>query len=549
MIGLLQQVVDLQREQIELQMAHLRWATDGKVSAEDSRLGAWHPSVSQEAAVLPRQANRDIEPVKVETKEDFMTCEFDERARGEDPQPVVLGRAQVSFSSVEDDSAKRKEMTTTRESDRSLTLSQGHQFVPALTRSSLMQLTCSQGPLQRLSTFVLAAERNTITFNVQVERIFEMLPSAVKLFLFSLGLLPVDTLNHAWQRFAYRMARCIIVVSFMTRWSCNLQFAFLRYSVTGTGFPIEAVEAFCFVLVFQMWLVMMRQLDRNGAVLLLLYDVTRRGFNWGLSVKSLQRFVFTSVCWSLFMIAIILRNLAMGATPCQLAETDQTSRALLETLAKNSCMPASCVYLVATPACFHVLFGVFWSSRLFCQFHKHELMWYAHALAEILQMDDGQTELMEQLSAAESSVTARLRQASATWVKSAIFALAGISLMIVVLVTYLMSDLDKTTEDLLFAIPVGLMLLTFLFLIGTPIAGVAEVFEYDVLHALNNPLVVKNAQRHFGQQLLPHLHTLGWGFRFGQTVINLRIIVNVFAALMITIITSVSHSVLQQFKP
>merc|ERR1712007_302660 len=83
---------------------------------------------------------------------------------------------------------------------------------------------------------------------------------------------------------------------------------------------------------------------------------------------------------------------------------------------------------------------------------------------------------------------------------------------------------------------------------GLPLAQVAEVFEYDVLHALNNPLVLRNARRHLGDQLLSHLHTLGWGFRAGQTVINLRLVMNVLAAMLITIITSVSQAALQHMQ-
>ena len=41
-----------------------------------------------------------------------------------------------------------------------------------------------------------------------------------------------------------------------------------------------------------------------------------------------------------------------------------------------------------------------------------------------------------------------------------------------------------------------------------PLATVGEVFGYDVLRALNNPLVFRGARKHFGQQLLKHLHTL-----------------------------------------
>merc|ERR1711972_361110 len=58
--------------------------------------------------------------------------------------------------------------------------------------------------------------------------------------------------------------------------------------------------------------------------------------------------------------------------------------------------------------------------------------------------------------------------------------------------------------------------------LGLPIASVAETFEHDVLRSLNNPVVVRNAQKHFGQQMLGHLHTLEWGFRVGGSVVNMR---------------------------
>merc|ERR1712187_285650 len=79
-------------------------------------------------------------------------------------------------------------------------------------------------------------------------------------------------------------------------------------------------------------------------------------------------------------------------------------------------------------------------------------------------------------------------------------------------------------------------------LMAAPVAAVAETFEYDVLRALNNPLVVNRAQRHFGQQLLSHLRTLDWGFRFGGTVINAKLVMNVVMALTITMVTTVSQA-------
>merc|ERR1712008_173002 len=70
-------------------------------------------------------------------------------------------------------------------------------------------------------------------------------------------------------------------------------------------------------------------------------------------------------------------------------------------------------------------------------------------------------------------------------------------------------------------------------LLGLPMARVSETFEYDVLRALNTPIVLKHAQRHLGQQLLPHLRSLGWGFRVGGSVIGLRFAMTILM-LMIT---------------
>merc|ERR1712039_546939 len=75
-----------------------------------------------------------------------------------------------------------------------------------------------------------------------------------------------------------------------------------------------------------------------------------------------------------------------------------------------------------------------------------------------------------------------------------------------------------------------------------PLAMVTETFEYDVLRALNNPLILRNAQRFFGQQLLPHLTTLEWGFRVCGNTITSKSVMNVVLALVITLTTGVSQA-------
>jgi len=404
----------------------------------------------------------------------------------------------------------------------------------------------------RLSTFVLKPTSSVLNFDIQIDHILSTLPKIVKYYLFSMALLPMDTFSKYWHRVAYRIFRWVITLCFVTRWLLSVKMALLRYGAMNFGFPVEIIEGFGLFLAFQLWLVVMRQLERNGHVLLMLYDVTRRGFRWESSVRGLKRFLFTSTSVIILQFLGIFDSAAQRKIPCMkvqdLAEAKDIPPHLRALFQDEVCASSILWYVLTIPVVWHIAIGVFWCARLMCHFHKHELMWYANALAEMLKIEDVQPQLMDQLSSAETSITNRLRQASTTWVKSVILTLGGFSLMILVLVTYLMSDIQKEVIDFSLAVSNLILLVSLLLLCGAPVATVAEVFEYDVLHALNNPLVVKNAQRHFGQQLLSHLHTLGWGFRFGQTVIDLRIIVNIVAALLISVITSVSQAMLQQFK-
>merc|ERR1712217_488909 len=72
--------------------------------------------------------------------------------------------------------------------------------------------------------------------------------------------------------------------------------------------------------------------------------------------------------------------------------------------------------------------------------------------------------------------------------------------------------------------------------IGWPLASVAETFEYDVLRWLNNVLVLHHARKYIGDQTLPHLQALDWGFRFGGSVINLRTISGILMGMGATLI-------------
>merc|ERR1712196_295393 len=108
-------------------------------------------------------------------------------------------------------------------------------------------------------------------------------------------------------------------------------------------------------------------------------------------------------------------------------------------------------------------------------------------------------------------VTTRLRTASSTWVRAAVCAILVGCAEILIIGSDLLTWQEGVTNDLLARILLIVVAFLGVCVLGVPLARVAEVFEYDVLRALNTPLVVKHAQRHFGQQLLAHLHTLEWG--------------------------------------
>merc|ERR1712238_214277 len=82
-------------------------------------------------------------------------------------------------------------------------------------------------------------------------------------------------------------------------------------------------------------------------------------------------------------------------------------------------------------------------------------------------------------------------------------------------------------------------------LAGWPLAAVAETFEYDVLKWLNNVSVLRDAQKYIGQQTLPHLHALDWGFRFGGSVINSRTVSNVVVGMAAALLGTLGQAIFE----
>merc|ERR1712217_778068 len=91
-----------------------------------------------------------------------------------------------------------------------------------------------------------------------------------------------------------------------------------------------------------------------------------------------------------------------------------------------------------------------------------------------------------------------------------------------------------------------IILLALALSLATPLAATAETFDFDVPRNLNNPLVMQKAQKHFGQQLLNHIITLEWGFRFGGTVITVQMVRDIITAMCLAMVTTVSQAFFAQ---
>merc|ERR1740121_1129099 len=178
---------------------------------------------------------------------------------------------------------------------------------------------------------------------------------------------------------------------------------------------------------------------------------------------------------------------------------------------------------------------VFHVSKL----HEHDLKCYAGAMVKAMPRADSSL-VMPSLMKLEFTVSARLRYASTTWVRFTVLEILLVGIVALVACSrLLLSDTTGFTSGwIMILVTTSLLVLV----LSTPLAAVAETFEYDVLRALNKPSVIKHSQQHFGQQLLGHLQTLDWGFRVGGTVISKKMVVHIATALIIAAVTALSQS-------
>merc|ERR1712018_817981 len=80
-----------------------------------------------------------------------------------------------------------------------------------------------------------------------------------------------------------------------------------------------------------------------------------------------------------------------------------------------------------------VICGHVWMVHVAAQLHRHDVLTYARVMTEALEDEDSSSEFMSQVKQLEAMVTARLRQASATWVRQAVLVIATCVLLFLAL--------------------------------------------------------------------------------------------------------------------
>merc|ERR1712087_360349 len=140
-------------------------------------------------------------------------------------------------------------------------------------------------------------------------------------------------------------------------------------------------------------------------------------------------------------------------------------------------------------------------------------------------------------------VTARLRNASATWVRNAIEAIMCAGLGFMVMATVVLFQRGILIRELLLNGFIMIICITMCAFIGLPLASVSETFEYDVLRWLNNVSVLHHARKYIGDQTLPHLQALDWGFRFAGSVISSRTVGGIMFGMVTTIVASMGQAI------
>lgn len=360
----------------------------------------------------------------------------------------------------------------------------------------------------------------------------ESVPQALKNYLLFCGIGPPQLVQNQYRRSLYIAWRCIVPVLFLIQ---SLQLAlstYVRVVVFDEALSLRMIFVFGYIVILPWnWFVLVKDWSNAGCQVALVQEMTQRGFCW----HEIQRSIRT---WQLLCMlgvsAAIFRDLWawMGGH-----HEFQHSHLF----SPSGWRIALVVYAVSRP-CIIVVGAV--GSAIPCmiylaaKMHRHDLLGYAGFIVKMLEENGPDFDPVPSMRKLEHTLTARLRQASKGWVRCTCL---NTLVLFVFVILQIMKSFSKGDENhiLLYDMVFSLTFLSVVIVyILYCLAMVADTYEHDVLVALNTPVVLSRVQRHFGQQFLPHLRTLNWGFRCGGTVICPELVGKMVMALLIASIVS-----------
>lgn len=176
--------------------------------------------------------------------------------------------------------------------------------------------------------------------------------------------------------------------------------------------------------------------------------------------------------------------------------------------------------------------------------YQQDLFDYAAAVLHICEQNVSSEDTVDKLSEIESRITHRFRQANASGV-GPIVGSALYGMFMALLCTMLLVVTPNLGWALRFECILYLVMgLTIQFAVIRQLTAVAETHEYDVLRELNNPRTISQSRGLIGELLLTHLQSLGWGFRFGGSLIDNRMLSSSFGGLIVAAIAAIGQMVL-----
>lgn len=100
-----------------------------------------------------------------------------------------------------------------------------------------------------------------------------------------------------------------------------------------------------------------------------------------------------------------------------------------------------------------------------------------------------------------------------------------------------------STSDFAFAIAyIAVFVIAAIKFLG-PLSRVADSVENDLIHDLNEPVCIAASRSLIGDLLLAHLRELGWGFRFGGSLIDGPKVMSTLGALVISAVSAIAQQV------